>query len=189
VASDAELIGGAETRAIVVVDYDSTWPSRFLAEHERIARALRDVPRRIEHVGSTAVPGLAAKPIVDIQVSVPDVADEASYLSELEATGYVLRVREHQHRMLRTPTLDVHVHVCSLGGPWERRHLLFRDWLRQSAVDRNAYEQAKRELATGPWPTMDDYADAKTPIIAEITTRAEEWALTTSWSVVPLSSD
>jgi GrpB-like predicted nucleotidyltransferase (UPF0157 family) len=175
------LIGGSERRPIAIVSYDPYWADRFEHERVRIRRALGTRGRRIDHIGSTAVPGLAAKPIVDIDLSVDDPDDEAAYLPALERAGYQLRVRERGHRMLRTPDLEVHVHVCPAGGEWERRHLLFRDWLRVDAVDRGRYVAAKRQLARRDWPDMNAYADAKTTVIHEITARAEQWAEATSW--------
>ncbi|AHH94657.1 hypothetical protein GCM10010174_53950 [Kutzneria viridogrisea] len=177
------LIGGAEHRTIHIAEPDPDWPARFQAERARIAAALGETARRIDHIGSTSVPGLGAKPIVDIDVSVPNVDDEDAYLPQLEAVGYVLRVREPEHRMLRTPELDVHVHLCTLGGWWEYRHLLFRDWLCREARDRAAYERLKRELATREWPRLNEYAEAKGELIAEITARARAWADTSGWSV------
>lgn len=182
VTQHLQLIGGVERRKIVVVAYDPAWPERFRAERRRITAALGTVVRRVDHVGSTSVPGLVAKPIVDLDVSVPDVDDEAAYLPALEAAGYVLRVREPAHRMLRTPSLDVHVHVCTAGSDWERRHLLFRDWLREDEADRNAYAALKLSLAEREWPDTNDYAQAKGPLIAEITVRAEAWAQRRAWS-------
>src|SRR6185437_16987618 len=106
---DDALVGGREARAIVIADYDPAWPERFALERARIVTALGARAVAVEHVGSTAVPGLAAKPIVDVLVAVADPeADELR--GALEAAGYELRVREPGHRMFRTPTLDVHVH-------------------------------------------------------------------------------
>ena len=170
--SSAELIGGIEYRRIEIVPYDTAWPARFGEEEQRLRRALGNRADRIDHVGSTAVPGLAAKPIVDIQVSVADVEDERSYLPALEAAGYLLRVREPDHRLVRTPALDVHVHICSAGSAWERDHLLFRDRLRSNHTDRDRYAALKRSLAADDWPDMNAYADAKGPLIAEILGRA-----------------
>jgi GrpB-like predicted nucleotidyltransferase (UPF0157 family) len=177
-----ELIGGVEQRIIAVVDYDAAWPRDFEVQRDRIDQALARVPHRVVHVGSTAVTGLSAKPIVDLQLSVSDVEEESSYLPALESAGYVLRVRERGHRMLRTPALDIHIHVCSIGSDWERRYLLFRDWLRESEADRANYAAVKEALAREAWPSMNHYAEAKTGIILEITTRAEQWATTTDWS-------
>lgn len=178
---ETELIGGSEKRSIVVVDYDHAWPARYEMERERIEAAMGEVPHRTAHVGSTSVPGLCAKPIIDLQVAVPDPDDEGSYLGRLEGMGYVLRLREAAHRMLRTPELDAHIHVCALGGVWERRHLLFRDRLRCSDDDRRVYAQAKTDLAQREWPSMNDYADAKSNVIRDIMKRAEEWATITQW--------
>jgi len=177
-----ELIGGVEKRIITVVDYDAAWPRYFEVEKGRIDQVLDDVPHRVVHVGSTAVIRLSAKPIVDLQLSVPDVEEEGSYLPALESAGYVLRARERAHRMLRTPALDVHVHVCCIGSDWERRHLLFRDWLRESEADRAKYAAVKKALARQDWPSINHYADAKSGIIQEITSRAEKWAEMTAWS-------
>src|SRR4051812_20943774 len=110
------LIGGVEKRAIVIEDYNPLWPEEFQRHAAIIGHALGKKALLIEHVGSTSVPELAAKPIIDIDVVVKDSSDEASYLPELLASGYVLRVREpawHEHRMLRTPELDVHIHIFS----------------------------------------------------------------------------
>ena len=125
----------------------------------------------LEHIGSTAVPGLAAKPIIDILLVVDDAADEPSYLPALEAAGYVLRVREpdwHQHRMLRTRAKDVHVHVHSPDSPEIGRNLRFRDRLRRDAADRELYAATKLRLASRSWPTMQHYAEAKTSVIEAI---------------------
>ncbi|MFD6135788.1 GrpB family protein [Isoptericola sp. NPDC056618] len=176
-----ELVGGIEKREIVLVEPDPAWPARFARERERIVAALGPTAVRVDHVGSTSVPGLAAKPIVDIDVSVPDVEDEDAYLPALLVAGYELRVREPGHRLVRTPERDVHVHVCAAGGDWERSHLLFRDRLRHDADDRAAYAALKRELAARDWPSMNHYADAKGGLIAEITARAEAWAAATGW--------
>ena len=165
---DAVLIGGREPRPIVIAEYDPAWPARFEQERVRIAAALGTLPRAIEHVGSTSVPGLAAKPIIDILVAVPDPDDEAALAPPLTAAGYELRVREPGHRMFRTPGRDVHVHVWRDGDDEARRQLVFRDRLRRSPEHRAAYERLKRELATREWRDMNEYADAKGELIAEI---------------------
>jgi GrpB-like predicted nucleotidyltransferase (UPF0157 family) len=167
-----EVIGGREHRAIVLVPHDPAWADRFAAEEARIRAALGERAVRVDHVGSTSVPGLVAKPIVDVDVSVADVEDEPAYLPALLAAGYELRVREPGHRLVRTPARDVHVHVCSAGSAWERDHLAFRDRLRASPADRDAYAALKQRLAQQDWPAMDDYADAKGPLIREILARA-----------------
>ncbi len=165
------LIGGVEKREIKIVDYDTDWPKKFEAHARAIADALGGSALRIEHVGSTSVPGLAAKPIIDILVVVPDSADESAYLPRLEAAGYVLRVREpdwNEHRMFRTHEKDVHLHIYSVGCPEIQRTLGFRDRLRRNIEDCRRYEQTKRELAAKEWPDMNAYAEAKTEVIESI---------------------
>ncbi len=165
------LIGGVEKREIKIAHYDPNWPKKFEAHSERIAGALGSSALRIENIGSTSVPGLAAKPVIDLLVVVQDSADETAYLPRLEAAGYVLRVREpewNEHRMFRTPDKDVHVHVYSAGCPEVERNLTFRDRLRRNADDRRRYERTKRELAAKEWPDMNAYAQAKTEIIESI---------------------
>jgi GrpB-like predicted nucleotidyltransferase (UPF0157 family) len=184
-AQEIELIGGPEKREIRLVPHDRGWLGLFEAERARIVAALGARALRVDHIGSTSVPDLAAKPIIDISLSVADTDDEDDYLPALAAAGYRLRVREPCHRMLRTTDLGVHLHVCAHGSDWERRHLLFRDRLRHDDADRRAYGTLKAELASRDWPDMNAYADAKGPLIAEITVRAEEWARTTGWSITP----
>lgn len=147
------------------------WPRQF----EKHARAIRDALGstllRIEHIGSTSVPGLAAKPIIDILAVVPNSADESSYVPQLTAAGYSLRVREpnfFEHRMLRTATHDVHVHVYSPDAPEVGRTITFRNRLRGSVEDRARYETVKRRLATQSWSDMNEYAEAKTGVIESI---------------------
>jgi GrpB-like predicted nucleotidyltransferase (UPF0157 family) len=178
----AELIGGREKRDIVVVPHDPDWPSKFAQHADRIRRCLGGIAVRVDHIGSTAVPGLAAKPIIDIDVSVRDVEDDELYLRPLAACGYELRVREPDHRMVRTPALDVQVHICQAGSQWERRHLLFRDWLIADDSDRAAYAALKTQLAGQTWNDMNEYADAKGPLIAGIMARAEAWAASSGWT-------
>jgi GrpB-like predicted nucleotidyltransferase (UPF0157 family) len=126
---DRVLIGGREHRPVVITAYDPAWPRRYGQEQRRIAEALGSRALRIDHIGSTSVPGLAAKPIVDVLVAVDGVLDEG-ITSLVELVGYVLRVREPGHRMVRTPERDVHVHLWRAESDDVRRHLLFRDWLR-----------------------------------------------------------
>lgn len=169
------IIGEVEPQAIVVVDYDPTWPGRFRREEAKIRAALGEVALSVEHIGSTSVPGLAAKPIVDILLVVEDSGEEASYLPALEEAGYVLRVREpdfHEHRMFRTPEKDVHLHVYSAGSPEIERYLLLRDRLRENVEERELYVGTKRELARRDWPSMQHYAEAKTEVIEGIVARA-----------------
>ncbi|MDA3642471.1 GrpB family protein [Saccharopolyspora indica] len=178
--SDAELrevtVGELDPHdgTISVVDYDPGWPRLFQREASRIAAALGDIALRVEHVGSTAVPGLPAKPVIDVVLVVPDSADERSYVPALESAGYVLRVREPdwcEHRLLNGPDTDVNLHVFSSGEPEIGRMLLFRDRLRASDSDRDHYARTKRELARRVWRHVQDYADAKTAVVQQIMRR------------------
>jgi GrpB-like predicted nucleotidyltransferase (UPF0157 family) len=169
------IIGEMEQQTIVIADYDPAWSERFRQEEVKIIAALGEGTLSVEYIGSTSVPGLPAKPIVDILLVVEDSGDEASYLPALEEAGYVLRVRErdfHEHRMFRTPAKDVHVHVFSAGSPEIERYLLLRDRLRQNGRERELYAQTKRELAKRDWPTMEHYAEAKTKVVEGIISRA-----------------
>jgi GrpB-like predicted nucleotidyltransferase (UPF0157 family) len=160
---------------ILLEDYNPHWPELFDREAQRIRGALGDRALRIEHTGSTSVPGLAAKPIIDVLLAVTDSRDENSYLPDLEAAGYRLRIREidwFQHRMFNGPDSEMNLHVFSSGCPEIDRMLSFRDWLRSHGEDRDVYERTKRALAQNEWKYVQNYADAKTAVIEEILARA-----------------
>ena len=173
---DAVFIGGPEKRAIVIEEYDPAWAARFEQAKASLREALGPRARRIEHFGSTAVPGLAAKGIIDVMVEVEDADDEAAFGPALEAGGYAIRVRQPGHRMYRPAGHDVHVHVFTEDSEAARIRLLFRDWLRHDAADRRLYEETKRELARQDWDATNDYSDAKGAVVAEILARAQRWA-------------
>ena len=172
---DGVLIGGREQVPIVIVDYDQAWPDRYRLLQERVRDALGPAALRVEHIGSTSVPGLAAKPILDVLVTVRDVEDEAAFVPALEAAGFVLRVREPEHRMFRTPGRDVHLHLYEPDHAAVSAYLDLRDWLRVDAADRALYERTKRLLATRSWTDMNEYADAKTDVILGMLGRARAW--------------
>jgi GrpB-like predicted nucleotidyltransferase (UPF0157 family) len=160
---------------ITLTEYDPAWPGLFAREEERIRGALGDRVVELEHVGSTSVPGLAAKPVIDMCLVVKDSSDEAAYVPALEARGYVLRIREpdwFEHRLFRGPDTDVNLHVYSEGCPEIERYMLFRDRLRTSREDRELYERSKRDLAKREWKYVQNYADAKTAVVEEIISRA-----------------
>jgi GrpB-like predicted nucleotidyltransferase (UPF0157 family) len=160
---------------IALVDYDPAWPERFAFEASRIRGALGARAVAIEHAGSTAVPGMAAKPIVDIVLAVPDPTAESGYVPALEAIGYGLHLREpdwHEHRLLKPEDRSVNLHVFAAGEPEIARMLRFRDRLRASPEDFALYLETKRELAAREWPSTQDYADAKSGVVADILTRA-----------------
>lgn len=171
-------IGGPRPLAkpIEIEDYDAEWPARYEREAARVRSALGDRVVRLEHAGSTSVPDLPAKPIVDIVLEVPDSADETAYAPDMEAAGYVLRIREpdwFEHRVFKDPEATINLHVFSAGCPEVDRMLLFRDWLRTNAADRELYASAKRQLAARDWKYGQQYADAKTTVVQEIMARAE----------------
>lgn len=161
---------------IALVDYDPGWAALYLREAARIRAALGDRLLLIEHVGSTAVEGLAAKPKVDIVASVIDSSDESDYVPALEAWGYELRIREpdwYEHRLFDGPDTVVNVHVFSDGCEEIERLLRFRDRLRRSEADRMLYESTKRSLARQTWKYTQNYADAKSSVVEEILARAD----------------
>jgi GrpB-like predicted nucleotidyltransferase (UPF0157 family) len=156
---------------ITLAEYDPTWPALFAREADRIRDTLGPSVLLLEHVGSTSVPGLAAKPIIDMVLAVPDSADEPSYASALEAVGYLLRIREpgwFEHRLFKGPDTDINLHVFSAAAPEIDRMLRFRDRLRVAHDDRDYYARTKRELAQRTWRHVQHYADAKTTVVEEI---------------------
>jgi GrpB-like predicted nucleotidyltransferase (UPF0157 family) len=183
-----ELVGGSEREVrdpVEVVDYDPRWPVAFTEWHDRLAGALAHLTPRIEHVGSTAVAGLAAKPVIDVQVSLHDLDDEAAYVPQIEALGIALRSREPVRRYFRpagSGNRVVQVHVCSSGSAWERDHLLFRDYLRAHDVARDSYAQLKRGLADRFTDDRLAYTDAKTDFILDALEEAQHWAAATGWA-------
>ena len=162
---------------IDLADYDPAWPDLFTRESDRIRSTLGNVARALEHVGSTSVPGLAAKPVIDIVLVVSDSANQVAYVPALDAIGYVLRIREpdwYEHRMLARNEPSVQIHVFSDGCPEIERMLLFRNRLRGNTADRDLYEHTKRQLARRTWRYVQDYADAKTAVVNDIIARARE---------------
>jgi GrpB-like predicted nucleotidyltransferase (UPF0157 family) len=160
---------------VTLAEYDPQWPALFDREAARIRAVLGDAAVRVEHVGSTSVPGLAAKPIIDILLAVPDSADEQAYAPALEAAGYVLRDREpdwFEHRLFRGPDTNINLHVFTVGAAEIDRMLLFRDRLRADDADRDAYLQVKRDLAKRAWRHVQHYTDSKTAIVQQIMARA-----------------
>jgi GrpB-like predicted nucleotidyltransferase (UPF0157 family) len=160
---------------ITLVEYDPAWPQHFAREATRIGEALGDRALRIEHVGSTSVPGLIAKPIVDILLVVADSADEAAYVPALGGAGYVLRIREpdwHEHRVFKGPDTAINLHVFTIGSIEIERLLLLRDRMRIHSAERDLYANTKRQLASQHWAYTQNYADAKSEVVEAIIGRA-----------------
>lgn len=183
----ARTTSEAELRAVTIgeptvlagpiefADYDPAWPEMFELEARRVRSVLGERVRALEHVGSTAVPGLAAKPIIDMILAVANSADEDAYVPPMEARGYVLRIREPdwlEHRLFKGPDRAINLHVFSEGLPEIDRMLTFRDWLRAHDDERLRYERVKRELAARTWTYVQNYADAKTEVVEAIMGRA-----------------
>lgn len=162
---------------IEVVPYNPQWPAQFEAEAAAILRILGNEVLELEHVGSTSVPGLPAKPILDIDLVVSDSTSESAYVPALEAASYELTIREphwHEHRMLKRSAPAVNLHVWTLGSPEAARHKIFRDWLRGNDADRRAYGSHKQAIAEQDFQYMHEYNNAKSVLIREILARALE---------------
>lgn len=160
---------------VVLVDADESWPEQYTRQESRIRTALGTAALEIHHAGSTAVPGLAAKPVLDVVLVVADPADEAAYVPALDAAGFLLHLRErnwHRHRLLRGQEPRVNLHVFGPGCEEVSRMLSFRDHLRHDRTDRALYERTKRELAARRWARVQDYADAKSEVVTDILGRA-----------------
>jgi len=173
----AARVGGMRIHnaPIELIEYSPNWPRLFIREAERVRATLGARVLMLEHVGSTSVPGLAAKPIIDMVLGVADSADESAYVPAMESAGYVLRIREpewNQHRLFKGPDTNINLHVFSFRCPEIDKMLMFRDWLRANDADRNLYERTKRELAQQTWKYVQNYADAKTAVVEEIVARA-----------------
>jgi GrpB-like predicted nucleotidyltransferase (UPF0157 family) len=167
------LVGEPPKRweSIVIEDYDPAWVDRFAAAGLSLRDVLGDLVIGIEHVGSTSVPGLPAKPIIDIDLTIDDTSDESRYLPRLGTLGYRLVLREpwwYGHRMLVPPAEDVHLHVWPQGAPEPVRHLLFRDWLRSHPEDLELYAATKRRLARDTEDQPGEYSLAKNDVIDDI---------------------
>ncbi|HXQ93265.1 MAG TPA: GrpB family protein [Nitrososphaerales archaeon] len=163
-------------RPVELENYDPAWPIKYAHEANRIRKALGEQAIRIDHVGSTAVPGLVAKPIIDILLVVADSANEPSYVPALETAGYLMRIREpdwHEHRLFKGPNTDINLHVFTSGSEEIDRMLMFRDWLRANKADRELYARTKKSLAKRKWKYTQNYADAKSEVVEEILLRAK----------------
>ena len=160
---------------IYLAPYDPDWSSQFSQLANLIRGTLCEKALLLEHVGSTSVPGLSAKPIIDMVLAVANSADESSYVPLLEEKGFVLRIREpdwFEHRVLKTPDIAGNLHVFSVGCEEIDRMLAFRNWLRSHDDDRRLYEETKRELAAQTWKDIQNYADAKSEVVQEILAHA-----------------
>jgi GrpB-like predicted nucleotidyltransferase (UPF0157 family) len=181
--SVTETSGGTEfvrpraqhNATIHLAEHDPQWAEQYAGVARKIRQALDERALLLEHVGSTSVPGLAAKPILDVLLLVADPTDETSYVPDLETAGFLLHLREpgwHEHRLLRGTDPAVNLHVLGVGSPEAERMLLFRDRLRSEPAELDTYLRAKRGLAAQEWPVVQDYADAKSAVVEGILARA-----------------
>jgi GrpB-like predicted nucleotidyltransferase (UPF0157 family) len=182
--------GDARSTRIVLMPYNADWRARFLAMGQRLRRALGDDALRIDHEGSTAVPGLVAKPVIDIQVTVASLEPPDRIISALEPIGVSFRGdNPDRTKLLFTGDFRgvgmANVHVRPAGSFGEQFQLLFRDFLRADARARARYGDEKEKLAANPWITVDEYAEAKGDVIWAIVRDATRWAAATGWTPGP----
>jgi len=180
---EAARIGGAELHnaPIYLAPYSTEWPALFQREAARVREVLGESVLMLEHVGSTSIPGLSAKPRIDMLLVLDDSSDEASYVPPMEAAGYPLRIREpswHEHRLFKGPDTDINLHVHTVGCAEIERMLQFRDRLRSDEQERLLYERKKQELAQQTWKYVQHYADAKSAVVEEIIGRTPAAAAT-----------
>jgi GrpB-like predicted nucleotidyltransferase (UPF0157 family) len=148
--ADAFVAGAAPAVGIELTDPDPGWPAQYETLASRIRAALGWRALQLEHVGSTSVPGLAAKPVIDIDLNVADPGREGDYVPALEAAGFRLVIREpwwYGHRVLTCDQPRSNLHVFGFDSPEPVRHRIFRDWLRGNPADRDRYAAAKRQAA------------------------------------------
>lgn len=160
---------------VEIVESNPGWGQKFCAEKDRLQTALGDVVRQIEHIGSTSVPGLGAKPVIDIQVGVESLEQFLAEdgIRKMEQAGYVYLPQFEElvpFRRLFTCEADgvrlCNIHLLAYDHPWAARHLYFRDYLRETPTACARYEAVKRGLAEREWKQMPDYAQAKNDIVA-----------------------
>ena len=171
---DRALVHGLRPVFVELAGYDPAWPAAYAAVAVRLCGVLGERVRRIEHIGSTSVPGLAAKPVIDVVAGLVDPDDEDAFLPDLARDGWDLRAREAGHRCLRgcVGDLGVNLHCYAEDSAEIVRYLAFRDRLRAHPDERRRYEELKRSLTGREWADMNHYADAKGPLIEEIVARA-----------------
>ncbi|MCB0413679.1 MAG: GrpB family protein [Bdellovibrionales bacterium] len=159
---------------ILLEEYTEQWSAWFKVQEEKILKALNQISIKVEHVGSTSVPGLCAKPIVDIVLEVPDSSNESEYVPQLEQNGFWLKIKEpewFEHRMFKGKNIPTNLHVFTAGCSEVQKMIRFRDHLRNNPVDMELYQSKKKELSLKNWEYIQNYADAKTEVVKDIITR------------------
>lgn len=173
--SAAVVVGSSRSGVVRVVPYEEWWPGSAMALIASIRDALGDRVLELEHVGSTSVPGLAAKPVIDLCLVVADPADEATYVPALESVDLLLHIREpdwDEHRMLTRPDRSVNLHVFGPTATEPPRLVLFRDWLRVHPEDRDAYGALKVDLAARGFDRVMDYNNHKAELVYDLYEKA-----------------
>ena len=174
---------------VEIVPYDPIWPTHFKQLGRELRSALERTALRIDHIGSTAVPGLAAKPIIDVQISVTAFEPLDAYRLPLERLGYDFRAEnpERTKRYFREApgTPRRHIHVRRAGSWAEQFALLFRDYLRTHTEEAQRYESLKYQLAARYKEDRHGYTDAKAPFIWEIIAKADRWSQEVGWEPGP----
>ncbi|HEY9632385.1 MAG TPA: GrpB family protein [Coleofasciculaceae cyanobacterium] len=163
---------------VLVVDYDANWPMEFEQEKIQILNALDNAVMDIQHVGSTSVPGLAAKPIIDIAVGLKQIPPSLAQIEALEKLGSVHRGEAGipgRHFFGKGMPSTHHIHVAKLGAEFWERHILFRDFLRAHPDAAQQYEALKRDLAIQFRCDRQRYTDSKTPLIEQLLVQARAW--------------
>jgi len=169
---------------ILIVPYDSTWPVLYERERAHLMEAIGASVSSIQHIGSTSVRGLGAKPIIDIMIGVRALEEaDAECIEPIVELGYEYvkkfeRETPQRRYFRKTDAAGVrthHIHLVEINSDWWVNHLLFRDYLRASPLDRDAYEKHKRKLAMREWESGNDYADAKTEFISGVLEQARAW--------------
>jgi len=183
------MISGVTAAEELVLDYDPAWRSEFLELGKELRQALGTAALRIDHIGSTSVPGLAAKPIVDVQISVPSLEPVDGYRPAIESCGFEWQADnpELTKRYFREvpPRKRTHLHVRRGGSFDEQFALLFRDYLRAHHERAAAYAAVKRSVAHLLLTDRAAYVDAKGPFIWEMIREADDWAQQTGWEPGP----
>ncbi|KAI0466659.1 GrpB domain protein [Xylaria cf. heliscus] len=177
---DIDFIATRPQKPLKIVEYRAEWPVMYAEIEKRIRQALGDRVVLIQHVGSTSVPGLAAKDVIDVDLVVADPADEGSYVPDLQAAGFQFLIREpkwYQHRFFHLEEPYTNLHVFGPDSPELVRHRLFRDWLREHEDDRNRYKEAKRgaaEVSSVAGESVQQYNNRKEPVVRDILHRIFE---------------
>jgi GrpB-like predicted nucleotidyltransferase (UPF0157 family) len=178
-------------QTVVISDYDAAWPRRFKRYAATLRAALGQRAIRIDHIGSTSVPGLAAKDVIDLQVSIADFETFEPLRAAIEGLDYEWMPDNEDRRKsffrLVSPAGArlANLHVRRAGEFSEQAALLFRDYLRATPEARRRYEETKRALALLPWPTVDHYAEAKGDCVWSLLREADHWAWDVSWTAGP----